>query len=102
MGNRFTVTDVATKRTFMHSKPKYPSFRRRMNVYDGNEKLLFDIIQPPFHMIHPTFSIQGQDKAELMRVRFGGEFQVVAAQITSHFSEFGRLIGKQPSYETQP
>ncbi|KAL2174130.1 tubby C-terminal-like domain-containing protein [Thermothelomyces heterothallicus CBS 202.75] len=70
MLNNFTIKDTATNKTFMRSKAKKLSMRGRMKVYDGNNNLLFDIIQKPFRM-RPTFSIRGQDKGEIMRVKFG-------------------------------
>jgi uncharacterized protein YxjI len=53
---------------WMHVEGKMASMRGRKKVYGPNGAYLFDVIQRPFHW-HTTFSIQKEDKTQLMEVK---------------------------------
>lgn len=52
----------------MHIEGKIASISGRKKVYDAAGNYLFDIVKRHFKW-HATFSIQGQDKRELMQVK---------------------------------
>jgi len=67
----FNIQDANSNRKFMRVKAKKATMRGRKKVYAGEDEWLFDIIQKPFRF-RPTFSVRGENKQELMKVKFRG------------------------------
>ncbi|KAL2192999.1 tubby C-terminal-like domain-containing protein [Corynascus similis CBS 632.67] len=65
----FNIQDANSNRKFMRVKAKKATMRGRKKVYAGEDEWLFDIIQKPFRF-RPTFSVRGENKQELMKVKF--------------------------------